>query len=175
MFISNEKHMETNDKKLQKITPFLWFEYWAEEAVNYYINLFENSWITSSSRYDKAWSEVSWMPEWSIMTIWFQLEWQEFVALNWGPPFKFTPAISFVINCETQEEVDKFWNKFSEWWKPDQCWWITDKYGVTWQVVPTILDKLLQDKDTEKAWRVMEAMLKMKKIDIEILKKAYNG
>lgn len=158
---------------MQKITPFLWFETQAEEAVNLYISLFKNSKILTLNRYDEAGAKASGRPKDTIMTIAFQIEGQNFVALNGGPVFSFTPAISFMVNCETQEEVDNLWEKLSEGGAKDQCGWLKDKYGVSWQIVPTILEKLISDPDPVKSQRVMQAMLQMKKIEIEGLKRAY--
>ncbi len=158
---------------MQKITPFLWFDDKAEEAVNLYVSIFGNSKITGITRYGEAGSEVAGRPKGTVMTIAFQLEGQEFVALNGGPVFTFSPAISFVVNCETQEEVDKLWEKLSEGGEIEQCGWLRDKYGVSWQIVPTILGEMLQDKNTEKSEKVMKAMLQMKKIDIKGLEQAY--
>lgn len=154
---------------MQKITPFLWFDTQAEEAMNFYISIFKNSKILSVNRYGEAGPG----PKGSVMTASFLLDGQEFVALNGGPEYKFTPAISFVVNCETQEEVDAFWDKLSAGGREDQCAWLQDKFGVSWQIVPIILVKLLSDPDPIKAQRVMAAMMKMKKIDIATLKRAY--
>lgn len=158
---------------MQKITPFLWYDDKAEEAVKFYVSIFKNSKIRGITRYDEAGAKAAGRPEGSAMTVEFQLEGQEFVALNGGPHFKFTEAVSFVVNCETQEEVDEFWNRLSEGGQEVQCGWLKDKYGLSWQVVPTVLPELLKDKDPAKAKRVMEAMLQMKKIDIKTLKQAY--
>jgi len=158
---------------MQKITPFLWFDDKAEEAVNFYVSLFKNSKITGTTRYDDMGAEASGRPKGTVMTVEFQLEGQEFVALNGGPHFKFTEAVSFVVNCETQQEIDKFWEKLSEGGEKSQCGWLKDKYGLSWQVVPTVLGEMFQDKDPAKAKRVMEAMLKMHKLDIQTLKQAY--
>lgn len=157
---------------MQKITPFLWYDDKAEEAVKFYVSIFKNSKIRGITRYDEAGAKAAGRPEGSAMTVEFQLEGQEFVALNGGPHFKFTEAVSFVVNCETQEEVDEFWNRLSEGGQEVQCGWLKDKYGLSWQVVPTVLPELLKDKDPAKAKRVMEAMLQMKKIDIKTLKQA---
>jgi|SRR5581483_2119162 len=156
---------------MQKITPFLWFDSQAEEAANFYTSIFKNSKIVNITHY----GEVGPGPKGSIMAVVFQLDGQEFIALNGGPMFKFTEAISFVVNCETQEEIDKFWEKLSEGGEKIQCGWLKDKYGMSWQIVPTILGRLMSDPDAKKSQRVMEAMLGMKKIDIEGLKKAYAG
>ncbi len=163
--------MQTN---IQKITPFLWFDNQAEEAVGFYTSIFENSRIMNISRYGEEGAEASGRPKGTVMTIAFQLLGQECVALNGGPIFKFTEAISLVINCESQEEVDDYWEKLSEGGDPkaQQCGWLKDKYGLSWQVVPTILVKLLNDPDPDKSRRAMKAMLQMKKIDIDVLKQA---
>ena len=162
---------------MQKITPFLWFDDNAEEAVNFYTTIFKNSKIGNVSRYDEAGAVASGRPKGSVMTASFQLNEQEFIALNGGPHFKFTEAISFVLNCETQEEVDYYWEKLSEGddEKAQMCGWLKDKFGLSWQIVPTVLGKLLSDKDTKKSQRVMQAALQMKKIDIKVLVKAYKG
>jgi predicted 3-demethylubiquinone-9 3-methyltransferase (glyoxalase superfamily) len=156
---------------MQKITPFLWYDDKAEEAANFYVSVFKNSKVLSVTRYGEAGPG----PKDTVMIVEFQLEGQEFVALNAGPRFKFTEAISFVVNCETQEEVDYFWQKLSEGGAESQCGWLKDKYGLSWQVVPTILAELMQDKDPEKSQRVMKAMLQMKKMDISKLKQAAEG
>ena len=155
---------------MQTITPFLWFDNQAEEAVKLYTSLFKNSKIVSIMRYGEAGPG----PKGTVMTATFQLDGQEFVALNGGPHFKFTEAISFVINCKTQEEVDHFWEKLSEGGEESRCGWLKDTYGVSWQVVPTVLVEMLRDKDAEKSKRVMQAMLKMGKLDIKKLKQAYD-
>src|SRR5262245_5697061 len=155
-------------KRIQRITPFLWFDTQAEEAARFYTSIFNDSKITGMTRYGDAGPG----PKGSVMTVAFELEGQEFVALNGGPIFKFTEAISFVVNCESQEEVDKFWQKLSAGGQEIECGWLKDKYGLSWQIVPSILLQLLQDKDQQKAQRVMKAMLQMKKIDIAGLKKA---
>jgi predicted 3-demethylubiquinone-9 3-methyltransferase (glyoxalase superfamily) len=162
-------------KTKQKITPFLWFDTQAEDAVNFYVSIFRNSKIRSIARYDEEAAKASGRPKGSVMTVAFELNGQEFVALNGGPLFKFTEAISFVVNCETQEEVDHFWEKLSAGGQEVQCGWLKDRFGVLWQVVPTVLVEMLQDEDPLKARRVMGAMLKMKKIDVEALKRAYEG
>jgi predicted 3-demethylubiquinone-9 3-methyltransferase (glyoxalase superfamily) len=146
---------------MQKITPFLWFDDQAEEAMNFYVSVFKNSKILSVSRYGESGPG---QPG-TVMTGTFQLNGQEFMALNGGPEFKFTEAVSFFVNCETQQEVDEFWEKLSEGGEEGQCGWLKDKYGLSWQIVPTILGKLLADKDAGKAQRVMQAMLQMHKID----------
>ena len=162
-------------KTVQKITPFLWFDHQAEDAVNCYVSIFKNSEIRSIARYEEEAAKASGRPKGSVMTVAFELDGQEFVALNGGPLFKFTEAISFVVNCETQEEVDHFWEKLSAGGQEVQCGWLKDRFGVSWQIVPTVLGEMLQDKDREKSRRVMAAMLKMKKISIERLENAYEG
>jgi predicted 3-demethylubiquinone-9 3-methyltransferase (glyoxalase superfamily) len=160
---------------MQKITPFLWYDDNAEEAANFYVSIFKNSKIGDIARYDEAAAKASGRPKGSVMVIDFELEGQKFVALNGGPHFKLTEAVSFVVNCETQQEVDYFWEKLSEGGEEVQCGWLKDKYGLSWQVTPTVLNEMLKDKDPEKSQRVMKAMLQMKKIDIPTLKKAYDG
>lgn len=159
---------------MQKITPFLWFDTQAEEAANFYVATFKNSKLGNVARYDEASAKVSGRPPGSVMTIEFEIEGQTFTALNGGPIFKFTPAISFVVNCETQEEVDHLWSALSAVKEAEQCGWLQDKYGVSWQIVPTILSKLVSDPDPKKSQRVIQAMLQMKKLDIVELQKAYN-
>src|SRR5262249_4166897 len=156
---------------MQKITPFLWFDGNAEEAVNFYTSIFKNSKIISISRY----SDAGPGPKGSVMTATFQLEGQEFVALNGGPIYQLTPAISFVVNCETQEEVDYYWEKLTQGGAEVQCGWIKDKFGLSWQITPTILMKMINDQDPEKVKRVMQAMMKMVKLDIAGLKREYDG
>ena len=160
---------------LQKITPFLWFDSQAEEAVNFYVSIFRNSRTGGVTRYDEEAAKAAGRPKGSVLTVQFELEGQDFVALNGGPIFKFTEAISFVVNCDTQEEVDHFWQKLSAGGQEVECGWLKDKFGVSWQVVPRILGEMLQDKDPVKSRRVMAAMLKMKKLDVEGLRKAYEG
>ena len=160
-------------KIMQKITPFLWFDNQAEEAVRFYTSIFKNSRIRKIARYDKEGEKVSSRPAGSVMTVEFQLEGQDFVALNGGPQFKFTEAISFVVSCKTQAEVDRFWKKLSAGVREVQCGWLKDKYGLSWQIVPTVLGELLSAKDAARSQRVMQAMLKMVKLDIKKLKQAY--
>ena len=152
----------------QKITTFLWFDKEAEEAANYYTSIFKNARILGVARYGEAGPG----PKGSVMTVSFELDGQAFVALNGGPQFKFTEAISLVVNCETQKEVDEFWSKLSAGGQEVECGWLKDKYGLCWQITPNVLPRLLQDPDPQKAKRVMEAMLKMKKIDIAALERA---
>ena len=158
---------------MQKITPCLWFDNQAEEAVHFYCSIFKDAQIKTVNRYDEAGSKVSGKPAGSVMTMNFELHGQEYLALNGGPHFKFSEAVSFIVNCETQEEVDHFWNKLSEGGQEQQCGWLKDKFGLSWQIVPTILPELLSSGEPEKARRVMEAMLTMIKIDIESLRRAY--
>jgi len=155
---------------MQKITPFLWFDHQAEEAMNFYVSVFKNSKIVNITRY----GEVGPGPKGTVMTAKFLIEGQEFVALNGGLVFTFSPAISFVVNCGTQEEVDEFWEKLSEGGEKQQCGWLKDKFGVSWQVVPAVLIEMLNDVDAVKSQRVMKAILQMDKIDIKRLKQAYN-
>lgn len=154
---------------MQKITPFLWFDNQAEEAMNFYLSVFKDSKVTRVNRYGEAGPG----PAGSVMSAEFQLNGANFYALNGGPVFKFSPATSFFIHCETQEEVDHYWNKLSEGGKPNRCGWLDDKFGVTWQVVPNALGELMNDKDRRKANNVMRAMMGMTKIDIAQLKEAY--
>jgi len=160
---------------MQRITPFLWFNDQAEEAVNFYTSIFKNSKVLKVARYGEAGERASGRPKDSVMTIEFELDGQKFVALNGGPHFKFNEAISFVVNCKTQVEVDRFWKKLSAGGKEIECGWLKDRYGVSWQIVPAILSELLCDRDSEKAQRVMQALLRMKKLDIKKLKQAYNA
>jgi predicted 3-demethylubiquinone-9 3-methyltransferase (glyoxalase superfamily) len=155
---------------MQKITTFLWFDNQAEEAANFYASIFKNSKILGMSHYGDAGPR----PKGSVLVVSFQLDGQNFLALNGGPHFKFTEAISLVVNCETQQEVDEMWNKLSAGGEESQCGWLKDKYGLSWQVVPTILNEMLRDKDPEKANRVMQAILQMGKLDIKVLKQAYD-
>ena len=158
---------------MQKITPFLWFDDKAEEAVAYYTSIFKNSKIVNIMRYGENGAEISGRPKGSVMTIAFELDGSAFIALNGGPMFTFSPAISFFVHCQTQEEVDRLWTKLSEGGEKQRCGWLKDKYGVSWQIVPTVLGQMLQDNDAEKSKRVMNAMLQMDKLDIAGLKRAY--
>jgi predicted 3-demethylubiquinone-9 3-methyltransferase (glyoxalase superfamily) len=162
---------------VKPITPCLWFDNQAEEAARYYTGIFKNSKIGTISRYGEAGREVHGQKPGTVMTVAFELNGQPFTALNGGPIFKFNEAISFQIMCETQEEVDQYWNKLSAGGdsKAQQCGWLKDKYGLSWQVVPTVLAAMMSDPDQEKAGRAMEAMLQMKKLDIAELKRAYEG
>jgi len=155
---------------MQKIIPFLWFDGKAEEAANFYVSLFKNSRIVNIARYGDAGPG----PKGTAMSATFELAGQRFIALNAGPQFKFSEAISFFINCETQQEVDDLWEKLSAGGQKSKCGWLKDKYGLSWQVIPTALGEMLQDKDPKKSQRVMQAMLQMDKIDIARLKQAYD-
>jgi predicted 3-demethylubiquinone-9 3-methyltransferase (glyoxalase superfamily) len=156
---------------MQKITPFLWFDGKAEEAANFYVSIFKNSKIVSVVRYGDAGPG----PKGSVMTVAFQLDGQEFVALNGGPQFTFSQAVSFFVNCETQQEVDELWEKLSAGGEKQRCGWLKDKYGLAWQIIPSILPVMLQDKNAEKSQNVMKAMMQMTKIDIKALKEAYGA
>lgn len=156
---------------MQRVTTFLWFDTNAEEAVNFYTSIFKNSKILETSRYGEAGPG----PKGSVMVIKFELDGQELMALNGGPEYEFTPAISLVVNCKNQEEVDDYWEKLSAGGMEVQCGWLQDKFGLSWQVVPTMLNELLQDKDPAKRERVMQAMLQMVKLDVDALKRAADG
>jgi len=156
---------------MQKITPFLWFDGNAEEAMNFYVSIFKNSKVGRISRYGDAGPG----PKGTVMSVTFQLEGQEFMALNGGPHFSFSPAISLFVSCETQEEVDELWEKLSASGKKEKCGWLKDKYGLSWQIIPATLGQLMQDKDPERSKRVMNAMLQMDKIEIKKLKQAYEN
>lgn len=162
---------------MQKITPCLWFDSNAEEAAKFYASVFKNSKIGRISRYGEAGREVHGRPAGSVMTVEFELNGQTFTALNGGPVFQFTEAVSLQVMCETQEEIDYYWEKLSQGGDPSaqQCGWLKDKYGLSWQIVPTILAGLMSGKDAKAADRVMEALLQMKKLDIEGLQRAYRG
>lgn len=155
---------------MHKITPFLWFKDNAEEAVNFYVSIFDDSKIVKVTHYGDAGPR----PKGTVMTIAFELEGQEFVALNGGPQFNFTPAISFVVSCKTQGEVDEYWEKLSAGGETQQCGWLTDKYGISWQIVPSELEELIADDDPARTNRVMNAMFRMTKIDLRALKHAYD-
>ena len=159
---------------MQKITPFLWFNNQAEEAMKFYVAIFKNSKITTTARYTEAGREVHGRPPGSVMTVGFELNGQPFTALNGGPIFKFTEAISFQINCDTQEEIDYYWQKLTAGGdeKAQQCGWLKDKFGVSWQVVPRALSRIMSAPDKQKAGRVMNALLKMKKLNIAELERA---
>ena len=158
---------------MQKITPCLWFDDKAEEAAKFYVSIFKNSKLGHITRYGEAGAEVSGRPKGSVMTVTFEIEGQEFVALNGGPHFTFSEAISFMVKCETQQEIDEMWEKLSQGGEKGQCGWLKDKYGLSWQIVVPVLDEMLQDKDVKKSERVMKAILQMSKIDIKALKQAY--
>ncbi|MFL6663961.1 MAG: VOC family protein [Rhizobacter sp.] len=155
---------------MQKIIPFLWFNGQAEEAMNFYTSIFKNSKVLSVARYGDAGPG----PKGSVMTAQFEVEGHQFVALNGGPQYTFTPAVSFLVNCTTQDEVDHLWDRLSAGGQEMPCGWVTDKFGLTWQVIPTLLPELLTGRDPQKAQRVMQAMLQMKKIDIAALRRAHD-
>jgi predicted 3-demethylubiquinone-9 3-methyltransferase (glyoxalase superfamily) len=159
---------------MQTITPCLWFDDKAEEAARFYVSVFKNSKFGHMTRYGQAGAEVSGRPKGSVMTVTFEIEGQEFVALNGGPHFKFSEAISFMVKCETQQEIDEMWEKLSQGGEKGQCGWLKDKYGLSWQIVVPMLDEMLQDTDPEKTNRVMQAILQMDKLDIKSLKQAYS-
>ena len=160
---------------MEKITPFLWFNHEAEEAVRFYTSIFKNSKVGKIARYGKEGQEVHGKEVGSVMTIEFQIEGQTFIALNGGPAFKFNEAVSFAVNCKTQDEIDYYWEKLSEGGDPSaqQCGWLKDKFGVSWQIVPDLLTELVSDPNSEKSQKAMKALLAMKKIVIEEMKKAY--
>jgi predicted 3-demethylubiquinone-9 3-methyltransferase (glyoxalase superfamily) len=160
---------ERSQSRMNKITPFLWFDNQAEEAMNFYVSIFKNSKTGTITRY----GEGAPVAKGTVMTASFQLDGQDFMALNGGPLFKFTEAVSFFVNCETQEEVDELWEKLSAGGEPGRCGWLKDKYGLSWQIIPSVLGELMRDKDPEKSKRVMQAMLQMNKLDIAGLKRAY--
>jgi predicted 3-demethylubiquinone-9 3-methyltransferase (glyoxalase superfamily) len=160
---------------MQTITPCLWFDHQAEEAVQFYTSIFKNSKVGRILRYDQASSAAAEMPKGSVLTIDFELNGQEFIALNGGPIFKFTEAVSFFIKCANQEEVDYFWEKLTDGGEPSHCGWLKDKFGVSWQVVPVALPDMLHDPDPVKSQRVMKAMLQMARLDLAVLQKAYDG
>ena len=162
-------------KTVQKITTFLWFDNQAEEAASFYVSIFKNSRIVGVTRYDDESSKAAGRPKGSVMTVVFELDGQVFTALNGGPLFKFTEAISLVVNCESQKEVDYFWDKLTAGGQEVECGWLKDRYGLSWQITPTALLEMIADKDPEKSRRTMKAMLSMKKLDVEVLKKAYDG
>jgi predicted 3-demethylubiquinone-9 3-methyltransferase (glyoxalase superfamily) len=162
--------MRASEDSMQKIVPFLWFDRNAEEAMNFYVSVFKNSKVLSVTRYGEAGPG----PKGTVMSCTFQLEGQDFYALNGGPQFKFTPAISLFVNCETQQEIDALWKKLSAGGREDQCGWLQDKYGLSWQIIPTALGKMLGDKDAKKATAAMKAMLQMKKLDLKDLQQAYD-
>jgi predicted 3-demethylubiquinone-9 3-methyltransferase (glyoxalase superfamily) len=158
---------------MQRITPFLWFDGQAEEAARFYVSVFKNSKIEDVVRYGEAGAEVSGREKGTVMTIAFELDGRKFVALNCGPVFKFTEAVSFVVNCETQQEIDEFWEKLSADGEKGRCGWLKDKFGVSWQIVPAVLGEMMLDKDPRKSEKVMKAILQMDKLDLQILRSAY--
>ena len=157
---------------MQKITPFLWFDGHAGEAAKFYTSIFKKSKILNIARYGEEGEKVSGKPKGSVMTVAFEIEGQKFIALNGGPQFKFTEAVSFVVSCKTQQEIDYFWKKLSAGGKEVQCGWLKDKFGLSWQIVPEVLGDLLSSDDAKKSQRVMQALLKMVKLDIKALKNA---
>jgi predicted 3-demethylubiquinone-9 3-methyltransferase (glyoxalase superfamily) len=164
-------------KNMQKITISLWFDTQAEEAAKFYTSVFKNSKLGRMSHYGKEGYDIHKKPEGTVLTVEFELEGQKFIALNGGPDFKFNEAVSVVVNCETQEEIDYYWGKLTPGGDPaaQQCGWLKDKYGLSWQITPTALDDMMSDPHTEKTERVMKAMLKMKKLNLEELERAYHG
>ncbi|WNM60124.1 VOC family protein [Candidatus Nitrospira allomarina] len=158
---------------MQKISPCLWFDNQAEEAVNFYVSIFKNTKIGNITHYGEEGAKVSGRPKGSVMTVTFQLDGQEFMALNGGPHFRFTEAVSFIIHCASQEEVDELWEKLSDGGEKGQCGWLKDKYGLSWQIVPTVLSEMMQSHDHKKTNRVMSTLLQMKKLDIKRLQEAY--
>ncbi len=158
---------------MNKITPFLWFDNQAEQAAKFYTSVFKKSKVVKIARYDKAGEKAAGRPAGSVMTVEFEIEGQRFIALNGGPLFKFTEAVSFVVSCKTQKEVDYYWQKLSAGGKEVQCGWLRDKYGLSWQIVPTILSEFFSDRDKAQSQRVMQAMLQLVKLDIKTLKRAY--
>ena len=174
---NNYKHKINFMATMQRITNNLWFDNQAEEAANYYVSIFKNAKIGRINRYSKEGYEIHGMPAGTVMTVEFWLEGQKFTALNGGPHFKFNEAVSFIVNCNSQEEIDFYWNKLIEGGDKNaqQCGWLKDKFGLSWQIVPTSLPDMFADADSDKAQRTMRAMLKMKKLDIAALKNAYNG
>jgi len=168
--------MKQRRENMQKITPFLWFDDQAEEAAKFYTSVFKDSKIGRVLRYDENAAKAAGGPVGSVLTIEFEIEGQKFVALNGGPQFKFNESVSFVVNCETQDEVDCFWDKLiADGGQESACGWLKDKFGLSWQITPTVLIDLLHDNDADKAGRVMKAMLQMQKIDIGKLQDAYAG
>jgi len=158
---------------MQKITPCLWFDSQAEEAANFYVSIFKSSKIGHITRYGEAGAKVSGRPKGTVMTVTFEIEGQEFMALNGGPHFKFSEAISLMMKCETQKEIDEMWEKLSHGGEEGQCGWLKDIYGLSWQIISPMWDEMLQDKDAKKSERVMKAILHMTKPDIKTLKQAY--
>jgi predicted 3-demethylubiquinone-9 3-methyltransferase (glyoxalase superfamily) len=168
--------MKQRRENMQKITPFLWFDDQAEEAAKFYTSVFKDSKIGRVLRYDENAAKAAGGPVGSVLTIEFEIEGQKFVALNGGPQFKFNESVSFVVNCETQDEVDYFWERLTaDGGQESACGWLKDKFGLSWQITPTVLIDLLHDNDADKAGRVMKAMLQMQKIDIGKLQDAYAG
>lgn len=168
--------MKQRENNMQKITPFLWFDKQAEEAAKFYTSVFKNSKVGRILRYDEASAQAAGGSVGSVLTVEFEIAGQKFTALNGGPEFQFNESISFVVNCDSQKEVDYFWEKLTaDGGKESQCGWLKDKFGVSWQITPTVLIDILHDKDPKKSGRVMKSMLQMQKIDIQTLKEAYTG
>jgi predicted 3-demethylubiquinone-9 3-methyltransferase (glyoxalase superfamily) len=165
--------LDETQTNIQKITPFLWFDDNAEEAAKFYTSIFKNSKIIDIAYYGESAAEVSGRPKGTVMTVTFELEGQRFMALNGGPIFKFSQAISFLVSCKTQQEVDDLWEMLSTGGEIEQCGWLKDKFGVSWQIVPSVLGEMMQDKNADKSEKVMKALIQMKKIDIQSLQKAY--
>jgi predicted 3-demethylubiquinone-9 3-methyltransferase (glyoxalase superfamily) len=160
---------------MQRITPFLWFDDQAEEAAAFYVSIFKNARIIKTTRYGKEGFEYHKKPAGSVMTVEFEIEGQRFIALNGGPQFKFSEAISFAVDCRTQEEIDSLWQKLSAYPDSEQCGWLRDKFGLSWQIIPSNMGKLMNDPDPKKSQNVMKALLRMKKLDIEELQRAHEG
>jgi predicted 3-demethylubiquinone-9 3-methyltransferase (glyoxalase superfamily) len=160
---------------MQRITPCLWFDDQAEEAAKFYVSIFKHSKLGAITRYGDAGAEVSGRPKGSVMTVTFEIEGQEFLALNGGPIFQFTEAVSFMVQCETQEDIDEMWKKLSEGGEEGQCGWLKDKYGLSWQIIAPGWDTMITDNDAGKSERVMKAILTMKKPDLKAIKQAYEG
>lgn len=160
---------------MQKIIPNLWFDTQAEDAAKFYVSLFRDSAIRKVTHYGTSGAQVSGMPKGSVLTVEYTLDGQDYIAINGGPVFTFTPAISLMVNCDSQEEIDRLWDAFCEEGQPGECGWLTDKFGLSWQIVPAELDRLMADPDPVKAERVASAMFAMKKLDMAELRKAYDG
>ncbi|MHB8845012.1 MAG: VOC family protein [Nitrospirota bacterium] len=165
--------MKTKDIGKKQVVPCLWFDSKAEEAAKFYVSTIKNSKMGNITRYGEAAAKASGQPAGSVLTVTFTINGQEFLAMNGGPQFTFSPAVSFVLTCDTQKEIDRLWDKLSEGGEKSVCGWLTDKYGLTWQVVPAVLDKMLEDKDAKRTEAVMEALLQMTKLDIRKLEEAY--
>ena len=165
--------LKTGDIRKKQVVPCLWFDNKAEEAAKFYVSVIKNSKMGKIARYGEAAAKASGQPVGSVMTVTFTINGQEFMALNGGPQFTFSPAVSFFLKCDTQKEIDRLWDKLSEGGEKSVCGWLTDKYGLTWQIVPTVLDKMMEDKDEKRRDAVMEALIQMTKLDIRKLEEAY--